>query len=194
MPAKHQPDHAFLRHVPLRRVHLFTLVQILCLAVLWILKSTMAAIIFPVMVRGPLPPPAPWTRPGQMSTGRSVRGFASWWPDSLRVTEAGTEQDWGCESRPDGAGEMEKKEGEEGLCGGENLQRQLSTPSSTQLSWGSSGRIQKPLTPFPTHALWGGMEKLGKCNKETEVPTAEIQAKCRNRSVFNINPFTTQTN
>lgn len=50
MPAKHQPDHAFLRHVPLRRIHLFTLVQILCLAVLWILKSTVAAIIFPVMV------------------------------------------------------------------------------------------------------------------------------------------------
>ncbi|XP_076990732.1 electrogenic sodium bicarbonate cotransporter 4 isoform X2 [Tamandua tetradactyla] len=52
MPAKHQPDHAFLRHVPLRRVHLFTLVQVLCLAVLWILKSTMAAIIFPVMILG----------------------------------------------------------------------------------------------------------------------------------------------
>ncbi|XP_039096073.1 electrogenic sodium bicarbonate cotransporter 4 [Hyaena hyaena] len=52
MPAKHQPDHAFLRHVPLRRIHLFTLVQILCLVVLWILKSTMAAIIFPVMILG----------------------------------------------------------------------------------------------------------------------------------------------
>ncbi|CDQ89988.1 unnamed protein product [Oncorhynchus mykiss] len=51
MPAKHQPDFSFLRHVPLRRVHLFTLVQIICLAVLWILKSTVAAIIFPVMVR-----------------------------------------------------------------------------------------------------------------------------------------------
>uniref|UniRef100_A0A4X1W753 Anion exchange protein n=1 Tax=Sus scrofa TaxID=9823 RepID=A0A4X1W753_PIG len=52
MPAKHQPDYAFLRHVPLRRIHLFTLVQILCLAVLWILKSTVAAIIFPVMILG----------------------------------------------------------------------------------------------------------------------------------------------
>ncbi|KAM4803784.1 electrogenic sodium bicarbonate cotransporter 4 isoform 2-T2 [Urocitellus parryii] len=52
MPAKHQPDHAFLRHVPLRRIHLFTLVQIICLAVLWILKSTVAAIIFPVMILG----------------------------------------------------------------------------------------------------------------------------------------------
>ncbi|NXA12465.1 S4A5 protein, partial [Sapayoa aenigma] len=50
MPAKHQPDYVFLRHVPLRRIHLFTLVQILCLAVLWILKSTVAAIIFPVMI------------------------------------------------------------------------------------------------------------------------------------------------
>ncbi|XP_074141574.1 electrogenic sodium bicarbonate cotransporter 4 [Sminthopsis crassicaudata] len=52
MPAKHQPDYVFLRHVPLRRIHLFTLVQILCLAVLWILKSTVAAIIFPVMILG----------------------------------------------------------------------------------------------------------------------------------------------
>lgn len=51
MPPKHQPDFSFLRHVPLRRVHLFTLVQIVCLAVLWILKSTFLAIIFPVMVR-----------------------------------------------------------------------------------------------------------------------------------------------
>ncbi|XP_077479753.1 electrogenic sodium bicarbonate cotransporter 4 isoform X4 [Stigmatopora argus] len=52
MPPKHQPDFAFLRHVPLRRVHLFTLVQIICLAVLWVLKSTFLAIIFPVMILG----------------------------------------------------------------------------------------------------------------------------------------------
>uniref|UniRef100_A0A8C0V2W6 Anion exchange protein n=1 Tax=Cyanistes caeruleus TaxID=156563 RepID=A0A8C0V2W6_CYACU len=50
MPAKHQPDLAYLRHVPLRRVHLFTIIQLLCLALLWLLKSTVAAIIFPVMV------------------------------------------------------------------------------------------------------------------------------------------------
>ncbi|XP_056147979.1 electrogenic sodium bicarbonate cotransporter 4 [Lampris incognitus] len=52
MPSKHQPDFSFLRHVPLRRVHLFTVVQIICLAVLWILKSTFLAIIFPVMILG----------------------------------------------------------------------------------------------------------------------------------------------
>lgn len=50
MPAKHQPDLPYLRHVPLRRVHLFTIIQLLCLALLWVIKSTMAAIIFPVMV------------------------------------------------------------------------------------------------------------------------------------------------
>uniref|UniRef100_A0A8C7BC62 Anion exchange protein n=1 Tax=Neovison vison TaxID=452646 RepID=A0A8C7BC62_NEOVI len=50
MPLKHQPDFIYLRHVPLRRVHLFTFLQVLCLALLWILKSTVAAIIFPVMI------------------------------------------------------------------------------------------------------------------------------------------------
>ncbi|NXD76350.1 S4A4 protein, partial [Halcyon senegalensis] len=50
MPAKHQPDFTYLRHVPLRRVHLFTVIQLLCLALLWVVKSTTAAIIFPVMV------------------------------------------------------------------------------------------------------------------------------------------------
>ncbi|XP_027744449.1 anion exchange protein 4 [Empidonax traillii] len=50
IPAKHQPDLPFLRHVPLRRVHLFTVIQLLCLALLWVLKSTTAAIIFPVML------------------------------------------------------------------------------------------------------------------------------------------------
>ncbi|XP_072289787.1 electrogenic sodium bicarbonate cotransporter 4 [Eucyclogobius newberryi] len=52
MPSKHQPDFTYLRHVPLRKVHLFTLVQIMCLAVLWILKSTFLAIVFPVMILG----------------------------------------------------------------------------------------------------------------------------------------------
>uniref|UniRef100_A0A8C9EYL9 Anion exchange protein n=1 Tax=Pavo cristatus TaxID=9049 RepID=A0A8C9EYL9_PAVCR len=50
MPAKHQPDHLYLRHVPLRRVHLFTFIQLLCLAMLWVIKSTAAAIVFPVML------------------------------------------------------------------------------------------------------------------------------------------------
>ncbi|XP_037548627.1 electrogenic sodium bicarbonate cotransporter 1 [Nematolebias whitei] len=50
MPAKHQPDLIYLRHVPQRRIHLFTFIQAVCLALLWILKSTGAAIVFPVMI------------------------------------------------------------------------------------------------------------------------------------------------
>ncbi|XP_055980581.1 anion exchange protein 4 [Sorex fumeus] len=52
MPAKHQPDLLFLRHVPLSRVHLFTAIQLACLAVLWIVKSTPAAIVFPLVLLG----------------------------------------------------------------------------------------------------------------------------------------------
>ncbi|KAM6980767.1 LOW QUALITY PROTEIN: electroneutral sodium bicarbonate exchanger 1 [Aplochiton taeniatus] len=50
MPAKHQPDFIYLRHVPLRKVHLFTVTQLTCLALLWIIKTSKAAIVFPMMV------------------------------------------------------------------------------------------------------------------------------------------------
>ncbi|XP_032703376.1 anion exchange protein 4 isoform X2 [Lontra canadensis] len=52
MPAKQQPDLLLLRHVPLSRVHLFTAIQLACLGLLWIIKSTPAAIIFPLMLLG----------------------------------------------------------------------------------------------------------------------------------------------
>ena len=52
MPAKHQPDYLYLRHVPLFKVHVFTLIQVGSLAALWIIKSTKASLIFPLMVRG----------------------------------------------------------------------------------------------------------------------------------------------
>lgn len=51
MPKKYQPDHMYLRHVPIKRVHLFTLFQIVCLAVLWVVKMIKSiSILFPVMV------------------------------------------------------------------------------------------------------------------------------------------------
>ncbi|KAM8722122.1 sodium-driven chloride bicarbonate exchanger-like isoform 2-T2 [Acanthopagrus schlegelii] len=50
MPAKHQPDFIYLRHVPLRKVHLFTIVQLSCLILLWVIKTSKAAIVFPMMV------------------------------------------------------------------------------------------------------------------------------------------------
>uniref|UniRef100_A0A8C5A666 Anion exchange protein n=1 Tax=Gadus morhua TaxID=8049 RepID=A0A8C5A666_GADMO len=50
MPAKHQPDLIYLRYVPLWKVHLFTLVQLTCLTLLWITKASAAAVVFPMMV------------------------------------------------------------------------------------------------------------------------------------------------
>ncbi|KAK7940392.1 hypothetical protein WMY93_003718 [Mugilogobius chulae] len=50
MPAKHQPDFIYLRHVPLRKVHLFTVTQLTCLVLLWVIKTSPAAIVFPMMV------------------------------------------------------------------------------------------------------------------------------------------------
>ncbi|XP_071379114.1 sodium-driven chloride bicarbonate exchanger [Centroberyx affinis] len=50
MPGKHQPDFIYLRHVPLRKVHLFTIIQLSCLVMLWVIKTSKAAIVFPMMV------------------------------------------------------------------------------------------------------------------------------------------------
>uniref|UniRef100_A0A4W6DTK1 Anion exchange protein n=1 Tax=Lates calcarifer TaxID=8187 RepID=A0A4W6DTK1_LATCA len=50
MPAKHQPDLIYLRYVPLWKVHVFTVVQLSCLIVLWAIKASAAAVIFPMMV------------------------------------------------------------------------------------------------------------------------------------------------
>ncbi|XP_022322170.2 sodium-driven chloride bicarbonate exchanger-like isoform X2 [Crassostrea virginica] len=53
MPKKYQPDHMYLRHVPIKRVHLFTFFQIVSLAVLWVVKMIKSiSILFPVMVLG----------------------------------------------------------------------------------------------------------------------------------------------
>ncbi|CAG0922055.1 unnamed protein product [Notodromas monacha] len=51
MPPKYQPDYYFLRQVPLKRVHIFTLIQLVCFAVLWIIKSfKQTSILFPIML------------------------------------------------------------------------------------------------------------------------------------------------
>uniref|UniRef100_A0A8C9XF57 Anion exchange protein n=1 Tax=Sander lucioperca TaxID=283035 RepID=A0A8C9XF57_SANLU len=50
MPAKHQPDLIYLRYVPLWKVHVFTVLQLTCLIVLWTIKASAAAVVFPMMV------------------------------------------------------------------------------------------------------------------------------------------------
>jgi hypothetical protein len=51
MPTKYQPDTAYIRQVPLKRVHLFTGVQFLCLGLLWVIKDIKeTSILFPIML------------------------------------------------------------------------------------------------------------------------------------------------
>uniref|UniRef100_A0A8D0QX47 Anion exchange protein n=1 Tax=Sus scrofa TaxID=9823 RepID=A0A8D0QX47_PIG len=50
MPAKHQPDLIYLRYVPLWKVHIFTVIQLTCLVLLWVIKASAAAVVFPMMV------------------------------------------------------------------------------------------------------------------------------------------------
>lgn len=51
MPVKYQPDYLFLRQVPLKRVHIFTIIQFACLLILWCIKSYFyTSILFPIML------------------------------------------------------------------------------------------------------------------------------------------------
>lgn len=51
MPVKYQPDYTFLRQVPLKKVHLYTLIQLICLGSLWTIKSfPETSILFPLML------------------------------------------------------------------------------------------------------------------------------------------------
>ncbi|XP_050505030.1 sodium bicarbonate cotransporter 3 isoform X2 [Diabrotica virgifera virgifera] len=51
MPNKYQPDYMFLRQVPIKKVHLFTIIQFTCLICLWMIKSfSQTSILFPLML------------------------------------------------------------------------------------------------------------------------------------------------
>jgi hypothetical protein len=53
MPNKYQPDYIYLRHVKTIRVHLFTIVQIISMILMWVIKTIKTtSIAFPVMLIG----------------------------------------------------------------------------------------------------------------------------------------------
>ncbi|CAG9818590.1 unnamed protein product [Phaedon cochleariae] len=47
MPVKHHPQTSYVRRVTTYKMHLFTLIQLICLVILWIVKSTKASLAFP---------------------------------------------------------------------------------------------------------------------------------------------------
>uniref|UniRef100_A0A3B4CQY6 Anion exchange protein n=1 Tax=Pygocentrus nattereri TaxID=42514 RepID=A0A3B4CQY6_PYGNA len=50
MPPKYHPDHTYVRKVRTLRMHLFTVVQMVCLAVLWAVMTTVASLAFPFLL------------------------------------------------------------------------------------------------------------------------------------------------
>ncbi|XP_070800640.1 anion exchange protein 2 isoform X2 [Pituophis catenifer annectens] len=50
MPPKHHPDMPYVKKVRTMRMHLFTLLQLACLAVLWAVMSTVASLAFPFIL------------------------------------------------------------------------------------------------------------------------------------------------
>ncbi|KAL6103675.1 slc4a2 [Pungitius sinensis] len=50
MPPKYHPDHNYVRKVRTLRMHLFTVVQLTCLSLLWVVMATAAALAFPFML------------------------------------------------------------------------------------------------------------------------------------------------
>ncbi|KAM8880601.1 anion exchange protein 2b isoform 3-T4 [Synchiropus picturatus] len=50
MPPKYHPDHTYIRKVRTLRMHLFTCIQVVCLAALWAVMSTQASLAFPFVL------------------------------------------------------------------------------------------------------------------------------------------------
>lgn len=50
MPPKYHPDHTYVRKVRTLRMHLYTAVQVVCLAVLWAVMSTIVSLAFPFLL------------------------------------------------------------------------------------------------------------------------------------------------
>ncbi|XP_054442112.1 anion exchange protein 3 isoform X2 [Pteronotus mesoamericanus] len=50
MPAKHHPEEPYVTKVKTWRMHLFTCIQLGCIALLWVVKSTAASLAFPFLL------------------------------------------------------------------------------------------------------------------------------------------------
>ncbi|KAL7882022.1 hypothetical protein AOLI_G00088710 [Acnodon oligacanthus] len=49
-PAKHHPDHIYVTKVKTWRMNMFTIIQLLCIVLLWVVKSTVASLAFPFIL------------------------------------------------------------------------------------------------------------------------------------------------
>lgn len=50
MPTKYHPPEPYVRRMPTWKMHIFTLTQVLALAVLWAVKSSSVSLVFPFVL------------------------------------------------------------------------------------------------------------------------------------------------
>lgn len=50
MPVKYHPPEAYVRRVPTWKMHIFTLIQVIGLAILWSIKSSSISLAFPFVL------------------------------------------------------------------------------------------------------------------------------------------------
>ena len=50
MDRERYPTHSYIRAIPNRTIHLFTAIQLVCLVVLWVVKTSSIGILFPVFI------------------------------------------------------------------------------------------------------------------------------------------------
>ncbi|XP_030066755.1 anion exchange protein 3 [Microcaecilia unicolor] len=50
MPSKHHPDHIYVLKVKTWKMNLFTCIQLACIVILWVVKSTVASLAFPFLL------------------------------------------------------------------------------------------------------------------------------------------------
>lgn len=84
MPVKHHGSANYVRRVQTYKMHIFTTVQILCLAVLWIVKSTQAALALPFFLILMMPLRSQMTR---FFTAAELRALDSKGPDNETVED-----------------------------------------------------------------------------------------------------------
>lgn len=50
MPTKYHPPEPYVRRVPTWKMHVFTMIQVLALALLWTVKSSSVSLVFPFVL------------------------------------------------------------------------------------------------------------------------------------------------
>uniref|UniRef100_A0AAQ4R131 Anion exchange protein n=1 Tax=Gasterosteus aculeatus aculeatus TaxID=481459 RepID=A0AAQ4R131_GASAC len=87
MPPKYHPDNNYVRKVRTMRMHLFTVVQLTCLSLLWVVMATAAALAFPFMLL--LTIPVRMLLLPRLFNRRELQSVSHTWSSLARGTEHG---------------------------------------------------------------------------------------------------------